>query len=145
MLKYFISLQWRKAAEVEAENEKRLQEAIAQSMKTAPQQAEAEGAGDASAAESEKEKEKEQEKAEQQAEEARPKVQAKPKEEVKEPEAKTEGILKMFGGWRTKLVEQTTAPFKMDETVKEEVKPKLPEPAQRVTVVDDLKSEQTYL
>jgi len=66
----------------------------------------------------------------------------------------------MFGGWRTKLVEQTTAPFTAtapvstaratvqaatDEIAKEEVKPKLPEPAQRVTVVDDLKSEQTYL
>ena len=56
MLKYYISLQWRKAAEVEAENEKQLQAAIAQSMESAPQ-AEVPDAGGAAAVESEKDKE----------------------------------------------------------------------------------------
>ena len=56
MLKYYISLQWRKAAEVEAENEKQLHAAIAQSMETAPKAEGADAAG-AAAVESDKEKE----------------------------------------------------------------------------------------
>ena len=58
--------------------------------------------------------------------------------------------MKMFGGWRTKLVEQTTAPFnnnnKSDEIATEakvEAKPKQQATPQRVTVVDDVRSEQT--
>jgi len=73
-------------------------------------------------------------------------VQQSTKEEGKEPEPAADGILKMFGGWRTKLVEQTTAPFRLDEITKEakvEVKPKQQAPPQRVPVVDDKKSEQT--
>jgi hypothetical protein len=72
-------------------------------------------------------------------------VQQRAKEEAKEPEPAAAGILKMFGGWRNKLVEQTTAPFGLDEVVKEaevEVKPKQPAPP-RVTVVDAVDSEQT--
>jgi hypothetical protein len=52
----------------------------------------------------------------------------------------------MFGGWKTKLVEQTTAPFRIDELVKEakaDAKPKPPAASPRVTVIDDLKSEHT--
>jgi hypothetical protein len=77
-------------------------------------------------------------------------VQQRTKEEAKEPEPAAEGILKMFGGWRTKLVEQTTAPFnnnnKSDEIATEakvEAKPKQQATPQRVTVVDDVRSEQT--
>jgi len=73
-------------------------------------------------------------------------VQQRTKEEAKEPEPAAAGILKMFGGWRTKLVEQTTAPFGLDEITKEakvEVTPKQQAPPQRVTVIDDMKSEQT--
>jgi hypothetical protein len=67
-------------------------------------------------------------------------VQSKPKEEVKEPPAES-GILKMFGGWRTKLVDQTTMPFKIEDAKKEEPKLEQAEPVQRVTVVDDVQSE----
>ena len=72
-------------------------------------------------------------------------MQQRTQEEAKEPEPAADGILKMFGGWRTKLVEQTTAPFRLEEVVKEakvEVKPKQPAPP-RVTVIDAVDSEQT--
>ena len=45
-------------------------------------------------------------------------------------------------------MEQTTAPFRMDELVKEakvEAKPKPPAAPQLLTVIDDLKSEQSRL
>lgn len=61
MLKYYVSLQWRQAAAVAAQNEKQLQEAIAESLKTAPK-GEAAEAGDGAAVESEKEKAEEQDK-----------------------------------------------------------------------------------
>ena len=72
-------------------------------------------------------------------------MQQRTTEAAKEPEPAADGILKMFGGWRTKLAEQTTAPFRLDEVAKEakvEVKPKQPAPP-RVTVIDAADSEQT--